>query len=144
VNFEQGIISILSTKNNERRDIPMNDTLKAALAEIERKGPCMFCNGDSETFANVRRSFETALRKSKIEDFRFHDLRHTFASTPVIEGKELNTVRELLGHKDLTMTLRYAHLAPDYKKKAVAKLDRIMLLNPPYQKVVKNVVAIIS
>lgn len=140
VNFAQGIISILDTKNHERRDIPMNGTVKDTLKAIEDKGPYFFCNGDGKTFANVRRSFETALRKSGIEDFRFHDLRHTFASNLVMAGKDLNTVRELLGHKDLTMTLRYAHLAPNLKKAAVDDLDRILSLNPPQAESEKKVI----
>ncbi|MBU0759289.1 MAG: site-specific integrase [Candidatus Omnitrophica bacterium] len=62
-------------------------------------------------FGNIRKSFFTALRKSGIINFRFHDLRHTFASHLVMSGVDLNTVRELMGHKSLEMTLRYAHLS---------------------------------
>ena len=106
INFEQGIITLQDTKNGERRDIPMDETVKTTLKGMEKKGNYLFCNEEGDTFARLQRSFETALKKSGIEDFRFHDLRHTFASNLVMAGEDLNTVRELLGHKDLTMTLR--------------------------------------
>lgn len=132
VNFNQGIISLFETKNHKRRDIEMNETVRTALLQLEPKGDLLFTNGDGRriSFQKVFRAFREALEKSKIEDFRFHDLRHTFASNLVMAGEDLNTVRELLGHKDMSMTLRYAHLGPKFKKRAVNVLDKIMAQIP--------------
>ena len=62
---------------------------------------------------------------AKIDNFRWHDMRHHFASRLVMASVDLNTVRELLGHADIKMTLRYAHLASSHRAAAVAKLDRV-------------------
>jgi integrase len=71
---------------------------------------------------DVKKSWYPVVKAAKLTGFRFHDLRHTFASKLVMLGIDLNTVRELLGHSDIKMTLRYAHLAPEHKAAAVAKL----------------------
>jgi len=142
VNFEQGIITLLDTKNNERRDIPMDETVKTTLKGLEGKSEHVFCNEEGEGFVRLQSSFEGALKKCGIEDFRFHDLRHTFASNLVMAGEDLNTVRELLGHKDLTMTLRYAHLSPNHKTRAINVLDRIMSQNPPQSVIPQKVVSL--
>jgi site-specific recombinase XerD len=107
---------------------------------ISNKGQRKFnsTKAKGKPFVWIEQSFQNALKKSGIEDSRFHDLRHCFASNLVMEGVDLNTVRELLGHKDLTTTLRYAHLAPNHKNRAVNVLDRVMSQNPPQEEIAKR------
>jgi len=88
---------------------------------------------------NVKNSFKKALQNAGIFDFRFHDLRHTFASQMIMRGASLKDVQEILGHKTLTMTLRYAHLSQEHKKKAVNLLnDLTALQNRNCHKTVTN------
>ncbi len=77
-------------------------------------------------FTDLKTGFKKALREAAISDFRFHDLRHTFASNLVMNGADLNTVRELLGHKSIKMTLRYAHLSPSHKERAIRLIDEAL------------------
>ena len=73
---------------------------------------------------NVKKSWGALLKESKIENLRWHDMRHDFASQLVMKGVDLNTVRELMGHSDMKMTMRYAHLAPSVKLQAVELLTQ--------------------
>ena len=139
VDFERGIITVLDSKNSDRRDIPMNKTVKDTLKEMERIGPNVF---DGITPSIIKYGFNNVRIKAGRPDLRFHDLRHCFASGLVMEGVDLNTVRELLGHRDLKMTLRYAHLAPSHRTKAVNVLDMAWSQNPPQGEEVKKVVSI--
>jgi len=128
VDFKNNIITLLDTKNGEKREVYMNEQVKTALIRV-RKHPdsaYIFCNKDGKPLHDIRKSFFTALKKSGINNFHFHDLRHTFASQLAMSGTDINTVRELLGHKDVRMTLRYSHLSPSYKRRAVDILGRKM------------------
>jgi Phage integrase family len=78
---------------------------------------------DAQNFVN--RVFLPALRRAHIDNFHWHDLRHAFASRLVMKGVDLRTVQELLGHKTMAMTLRYAHLSPAHKLDAVQRLNAV-------------------
>ncbi|MBU4487933.1 MAG: tyrosine-type recombinase/integrase [Candidatus Omnitrophica bacterium] len=125
IDFKTNLIYLMETKNNEIRKAPMNNTVRKTLMKIPKHpdSPYIFCNAKGKPYANVRKSFDTALTKAKITDLKFHDLRHTFASHLVMLGIDLKTVQELLGHKSFSMTLRYSHLSPDHKDRAVDILD---------------------
>lgn len=119
-----------TTKNRQGRQIPLNETLKSLFRQLftERNlsTDYVFVNpATGKRYTELKRSFATACKKSGIRDFKFHDLRHTFASQLVMSGVDLKTVQELLGHKTLTMTLRYSHLSQAHKMEAVKALDNI-------------------
>jgi integrase len=141
IDFRRNIINIYDTKNSETRTIPINDMVKTALIRVRKhpESPYVFSRPDGEPIKDIRKSFFTALKKSGIVNFHFHDLRHTFASHLVMAGVDLNTVRELMGHKSLDMTLRYSHLSPDHKKRAVdilqKRMDTIWTPEPIHAKV---------
>lgn len=130
IDMRHGFIRLLDTKNNERRDLPMNAAVREALGQIVRRVDVPWVFYDSKTgkrYGDMKRSFASACRKVGIKNFHFHDMRHTFASQLVMAGVDITTVKELMGHKTLSMTLRYAHLAPSHKVEAV---DRLYLTPP--------------
>ena len=126
IDFRQRIIYIMESKGGEKREIPLNQTLYLALLRVRknRGSPFVFCRRDGKRRKDIRGTFKAALKKAEIENFRFHDLRHTFASQLVMAGVDLKTVQELLGHKTIEMTIRYSHLSPGHKRRAVEIFDK--------------------
>ncbi len=129
VDIQRNTIHLLDTKNGEKRDVPMNDIAQKTIIGVLKHpdSQYIFCNKEGQPYGDIKKSFLTAIGKAGIINFHFHDLRHTFASHLVMSGVDLNTVRELLGHKSLEMTLRYSHLSPDHKKRAVDILNKRMV-----------------
>lgn len=118
------------TKTARRRSVPLNADAREALLSRARwraqhcpASRWVFCDEQGRRIASVKRSFATACRAAGIEDFRIHDLRHTCAAWLVSAGVPLPEVRDLLGHASITMTERYAHLAPDNVRRAVSQIE---------------------
>jgi site-specific recombinase XerD len=124
VDFERRQLTVRRSKNGETRHIPLNDTAVAALraAEAYRDGPYVFLKRDGGRLHSSRFWFDAAVKDAKLKEFTWHCLRHTFASRLVMAGVDLRTVQELMGHKTIQMTVRYAHLAPQHRLAAVQRL----------------------
>jgi integrase len=143
VDFKTGHILVEETKNGEIRRVPMNKKLTAILESGKKisKGEYVFSE-NGKPYGDVKTGWWSALKKAKIEGFRFHDLRHTFGSRLGMAGVDIRTIQELMGHKDIKMTMRYSHPTPEHKKNAVKMLDGVTTFfttvdkNPDSHKVV--------
>ena len=124
IDWKNGLVTVEHTKSGRTRFIPMNQQLRETFQNIERYAGCPYVfNHDGNRYTDIKKPLQRALKKAGIEDFRFHDLRHTFASHLVMAGVNLKAVQELLGHQSIEMTMRYAHLSQDNKRVAVSLLD---------------------
>ncbi|MDH3882305.1 MAG: site-specific integrase [Desulfobacteraceae bacterium] len=158
--MRNGFIYLDKTKTNDARQIPVNDTLEALFKQIRKenafKSKHVFLydgqiieaktgkvrkpkkNTEAKPVTEIKSSFNSTLKKADIADFRFHDLRHTFASQVLMKGGTLKDVQELSGHKTMTMTLRYAHLTQEHKRKAVNLLNGLTASKVDCHKTVTN------
>jgi len=131
VDVSRRTVMVVRSKNGERRTIPVNDTVLSVLRQKSTvrslRTELVFC---SQAFTPMesgylRRAFRLALGKAQIDDFHFHDLRHTFATRLVQAGVDLYKVQRLLGHKSPIMTQRYAHHYPESLREGVEILDQV-------------------
>lgn len=125
VSFEQKTITVKNSKNGKKRVVPINAQLENILRECYNRKPqakFVFGSKKGERYQQISTLFKNLTVKSGIEDFKFHDLRHTFASYMIMSGADPVTVMQILGHSSLRMTERYAHLSQEHKLAAVEKL----------------------
>jgi integrase len=137
VKLDQGylLLEATNTKSKRERRVPINFIMKELLEELElSRGASVFLNSQGKPYHDgigIRRSFYTARKKAGIEDFRFHDLRHTAATRMVEAGVSLFTVGQILGHTDPKTTMRYAHPDKSLKEgiEALGRYNRIIHSN---------------
>lgn len=116
-------------KSGGRLRVPMDETVKGLLRELSKvrhiTSPYVFhdSNGNRFSASTVQHAFQRVCKKAGISNFKFHDLRHTFASHLAQRGISLDKIQSLLGHKEFKMTQRYAHLLPKNFQEAVNVLD---------------------
>jgi len=119
VDFDRKVLTVPQSKNGETRHIPLNSSALAAFLLLKRHS-----EGSGRVFLSLspRGWFDVAVKDARLSDFTWHSIRHTFASRLVMAGVDLRTVQELMGHKTIAMTCRYAHLAPSHTLAAVERL----------------------
>jgi integrase len=122
VDLDRGVITIPRSKHGEKRHVRLNSVARTALGKLWGRGDSYVCPGGMTKLGYWSRWFEDCVTAAGIVNFRWHDLRHTFASRLVMAGVDLRTVQELMGHKTITMTVRYAHLAKGHLQDAVERL----------------------
>lgn len=123
-----------SPKGGISRTIPLNDEAYAVLKKHRHlRGPLVFCQASGKELdpKTCRDALVRICRRAQVKAVKPHDLRHTFASHLVMRGVPLKAVQELLGHANIEMTMVYAHLTPDFREEAVARLGPPKLERPP-------------
>jgi integrase len=114
VDLENDVISLKETKSGKGRIVPIMPQLKELFLNLKKNIICEEDKIFSIPLITLRRYFEKALKKANISDFKFHDLRHTFASYFIMTTNDLSALQQILGHSTPIMTQRYAHLSKDY------------------------------
>ncbi len=129
VDFYRKVIAVQKTKNKDPKVVPLNQTVSDMLqlkSKVLNISDYVFStmNGTKISRWNLKREFDNALRKASIKNFRFHDLRHTFATRLVQSEADLYRVAKLLGYRDVSTTQRYAHHCPESLRSSVEILDK--------------------
>ena len=112
------------TKNYKTRQIPLCEPLKELLLRHPRRlgSPYVFANRNGRPYDNIDCSLARAAQVAGIDDLSMHQLRHAFCSHALMRGIDPRTVQKWMGHRDLTTTLRYAHVSPDHERAAIQRL----------------------
>ena len=139
VHLEENYLLATDTKTHQDRPVPMNETMREILiSRMEKPGSdFVFCNHNGERLSHLSRGFKSARKEAglirwEVKEgetvevrFRFHDLRHTFGSRLGMNGTDLKSIMEIMGHKTAKVAMRYQHPSPSHKLEAVKGLDNI-------------------
>jgi|Deesub1362A_J573_1020465.scaffolds.fasta_scaffold00319_19 integrase len=127
IDFTRKTLTVQRSKNGQKRGIPMSELLTNTLKEFRQNTKVIDISGRVFPISDrsLRVAFAKALKKAGIQDFKFHDLRHTFATRLVQAGVDLYTVQQLLGHKTIAMTMRYSHHCPESLRPGITVLDNL-------------------
>ena len=131
VDFNKKRIIIQETKNGERRGVPLVGNALKLISELIVNSSIddfiFHSSEDSTRHCSIRTAWELAIERSGIEDFRFHDLRHSAASYLAMNGASLLEIAEILGHKTLQMVKRYSHLSESHTASVLEKMNKKFL-----------------
>ena len=130
VDLQNRRITLLRTKNGERRVVPLvckaYELIKNLYLKLEPESKDLLfpSPNNPKQPISIRTAWETAIKRCKIENFRFHDLRHSTASYLAMNGASLLEIADILGHKTLQMVKRYSHLSEDHKATVLEKMNK--------------------
>jgi len=131
IDFDRGVAILHKTKNRERRVLPLAGEAFRVLSDLSRvrriDTDLVFAGAKSGRPRFPQKAWEKALQEAQIQDFRFHDLRHSAASYLAMSGATLAEIAEVLGHKTLAMVKRYSHLTEQHTSKVVARMNEQFL-----------------
>ena len=137
IDFEKKMIIVEettegSTKSKKVRYIPIHPELLLELKKhkLKTRSEYVFPGPDGEMRKEFRSALNYALKRAELPRIRVHDLRHTFAANFMMSGGNILSLQKILGHSDLKMTMRYAHLAPDFLQQEIEKLDYAKKITP--------------
>ncbi len=124
VDFNRGMLQVRESKSGKSRSVPMNATIRAILCSVKRQSEYVFPSPKTGgKLSDIKRSFRRALQSAEIENFCFHDLRHTAATRMADAGADAFTMAKILGHSDIRITHRYTHATDSAIRRAVTNLD---------------------
>jgi integrase len=130
VDIGRALMILYETKNGEPRSVPLTrpaiDVIRAHAKVVRFDTPLVFPRRDGRRPVDVRYAWHQALRQAEIEDFRFHDLRHSAASYLAMNGASLVEIADVLGHKTLAMVQRYTHLSEGHTRGVLDRMTSAM------------------
>jgi integrase len=133
IDLVRRLVSIPKSKNGKARNIRLNSEALAAFKVLAQRAPeatgPVFINAQGERLKGYKHWFDPAVKEAGIRDFTWYCLRHAFASRLVMAAVDIRTVAELMGHKTIQMSMRYAHLAPEHNLAAVERLTSFTSFN---------------